>query len=602
MIMNDVSTTPKVSITDTSSPSKDSHPNNQSNSNININNNSKSIIDTWGKTVNQLECYKELSEQTLEQCDESFIQCKKKIIQDFDTLINYLNDRKVEILTQLAIELESHKQELETNRDRATILVDQLNRKINGLDNKSDHPHPLTHSNSMSNLSGVLSPLKKSTSFQTDHLQVLKESISVIEWDWCGEFQSQTTTTKIIKSPKPVSTFVCNLLNIHEEEGNGNGGSVYNDDLESKTSISIEDSNGGGGGGSSITTSSSSLLSYLSKQNNGGVGNEKEVNVFGKLEFKVVENPEYKKLNSELPEKKFIFSIGGKLNGFDQYAMEKYDFKENIWRSLEPIASMDNDFTCNYDGKNHIYLFGGSLSPTRAIKYNILENQWEKLFSTCDNEIPEGGRFLHSSVFDQKQFIYLIGGFPRSTCILKFNLFTEQFSRQSSQTKSLWNISTIYESKSNSIYLVGGCNISRQSVNNFERYDVEQDKFYALEPLPMALYSTGSVLDEKNGHIYVFGGFNSQSNQCVSHVYRYDIKHNQWQKLDAEIPKQITISNSCLYDNDQFIYIVGGYHCVTKEFTENVYRFNIKSLEFDTTIPPYLHSKLKGGCSLFISK
>eukprot|EP01132_Coremiostelium_polycephalum_P001378 gene1378-1741_t len=566
--------------------------------NINNNNNSSStnyknyINDILLKNIQQLEQYKELSELTLEQCDESFVQTKRLIIQDFDTLMGYLNERKIELLTQLAVELESHKQDLERNRDKAKSLIEMFDRKLKinngepvGSLSKSGG-YKLTSSISSGNLQISRSNDDFVIHPKTDQMSILKEEISVIEWDWQGEFQPVTTKSKVIKSPRPLSPYI-------ESHPNPNNSGSDLEDQNGSINETTEDSVSN----SSISSSSNSSFKKSISSHNI-IAEEKELYVFGKLEFKTKSNEEYKELNSNLPVQNYIYSIGGKLNGFDQYSMEKYDFKEGAWRSVAPINVMDNDFTSHYDGRNHIYTFGGSLSPTRIMRYDILEDRWESLQQ--QTEIPEGGRFLHSSVFDNKQFIYLIGGFPRSTHILKFNIITLEFTKLTT-TKNLWNISTIYNDNSNSIYLIGGCNISRQSVDIFERYDIEEDRCYELPPLLTPMYNGGAVYDYVNGFIYVFGGFNSQKNECLNRVERFNIQQNKWEYVEPCMPVRMTITNSCFFDGNQSVYIVGGYNPSTKEYIDTVFKFNLTTFEWES-LPNYQHSKQKGGSSVYISK
>ncbi|KAN0044966.1 hypothetical protein ACTA71_006493 [Dictyostelium dimigraforme] len=660
----------------------------------------KNLNDHWKKTIEKLSIYKDISEQTLERCDESFIETKKKICQDFDTIINYLTDRKIELLQQLGEELESHKQQIESNRDKSMMLIEQLNKKMNSLSSSSPLKFDisngggggfsggggLSHSTSYSgNLSNYLSassgfassplnystsslmatnnnnysissnnnsvitsPLKKSTSFQTDYLQVLKESISYIDWDWKDEFQENSTTnTKIIKQPKPISSMASDLilnssfksfddLNKKFQEFSNNNDIDDNGNFDGSNENNDYDGSGGGGGGGGEET----------------IKSNKKLKIFGKLKFKIIETLEYKRLNSNLEDTKCFYSIGGKCkDGFDQYSIEKFDFKEGLWRSLQSIPSiMDNDFTGNFDGKNHIYLFGGSLQPTRILKYNLLEDQWEKIDSSGANndsstEIPENGRFLHCSVFDGKQNIYLIGGFPRSSSILKFNIITEQFSKQSSLTtttstststlsttttttttnstlssRNLWSMGAIYREDNNSIYLIGGCDITRQSVGTLECYDIDNDKFHQLSHLPVSCYGAGVFFDDQDHYIYVLGGYNSLENICLSIIQRYDLLENSWSILsDGDhqnllLPKPMMINgNSIIFDSSKrTIHILGGYNNVTKESIDDIYTLDISNILDDdlsnkinwqiNVIPQFKNSKFKGGTSILIQK
>ncbi|KAM9954458.1 hypothetical protein ACTFIW_004000 [Dictyostelium discoideum] len=664
----------------------------------------KNLNDHWRNTIEKLSIYKDISEQTLERCDESFIETKKKICQDFDTIINYLTDRKIELLQQLGEELEAHKQQIESNRDKSMMLIEQLNKKMNspskfdinsnssggggvvfsgggGLSHSTSYSgnlsnylsassgfasSPLNYStsslmvtNNNNNNNNPTSPLKKSTSFQTDYLQVLKESISYIEWDWKDEFQENNTTNrKIIKQPKPISSMASDLIL--------NSSFKSFDDLNKKfqefsNNNDIDDDDDDDTNNNNNNNNNKDDFDNFENNNNNGdslkMNSNKKLKIFGKLKFKIIETLEYKRLNSNLEDTKCIYSIGGKCkDGFDQYSIEKFDFKQGLWRSLQSIPSiMDNDFTGNFDGKNHIYLFGGSLQPTRILKYNLLEDQWEKIETNNNNnngangangniEIPDNGRFLHCSVFDGKQNIYLIGGFPRSTSILKFNIITEQFSKQQSKSttssRNLWSMGAIYKEDNNSIYLIGGCNITRQSVDTLERYDIDNDSFTTLSPLPVSCYGAGVFYDDQEHYIYVLGGYNSKENKCLSIIQRYDLLDNSWSVLTDDhddhdddddggdsgsggsggglqnllLPKPMMINgNSIIFDSSKrIVHILGGYNNVTKESIDDIYTLDISNILDENLsnkinwevnkIPQFKNSKFKGGTSILIQK
>ncbi|EGG18529.1 Kelch repeat-containing protein [Cavenderia fasciculata] len=627
------------------------------------------------RNCQHLEYYKELSERTLELCDQSFIDTKKAIIQEFDTLIQYLNDRKIELLTQLAVELESHKQDLEKNRDKAQQLIESLEKRLRGSSGSRAHS-PTNNGSSATpsssvNGSGSLSPtititspqssgggssslskassagsnlsastptiLCKSTSsldlmtdsgadafLKMDQLAILKESIDIIEWKWVPEFQQLTTKTRVIATPKPLSPRQAGSSHggYDVDDSCSNDGSLYDDSVSTSSSSNIKMSTASyqhgesrsslclGGNdqdsASSISLSASnsnSLHKSMSMENvsrrGGGVNGmgrwEREVNIYGKLGFEKRAHPEYRELSAMLPKQSYIYSIGGHLNGFDQYALERYDMKEGRWRTLKPLHQMDNDFTSHYDGRNSIYNFGGSLTPSKVTKYLIAEDRWEILSS----EIPEGGRFLHSSVYDQKQFIYLLGGFPRSNSVLRFNLVTEEFTKLSSM-KSLWKMSTVYDATTNSIYTIGGCNISGSSVNTFDRFDIDENRWVELSPLNHEMYSGGAIIDNNNGYIYVFGGFNSQNNETLNRVERYSIEHNKWEVVEPPIPQRMTFTNSTFFDGDHYVYLVGGHSPATKENISTVYRFNTITFEWDI-LTTFQHSRVKGS-AIYISK
>eukprot|EP01133_Synstelium_polycarpum_P011967 gene11967-13959_t len=554
------------------------------------------------RSSQHLEYYKELSERTLELCDHSFVQTKRDIIQEFDTLIGYLNDRKIELITQLAVELESHKQELEKNRDKAQHLMELVDRKIRVSNGSLSVPMGTPTLSASSPALGAAPPFSMgasplSTSFadlaksdsveflKMDQLSLLKESIDVIEWNWTPEFQKCLTRTRIVSTPRPLSPTMHN--DEYDDQSDDSSEHAVADEQLGKLNLQSRNE--------SVDSFESGSASGKRSRRKSPQVREKEVNVFGKLDFYTKPHPEYRELNSLLPKQNYIFSVGGHVNGFDQYAMERYDFKEGTWRAMAPIHQMDNDFSSHFDGRNSIYNFGGSLTPAKVTRYSIIEDRWE----TLPIDIPEGGRFLHSSVYDTKQFIYLLGGFPRAAFVLKFNLVTHEFTKLASM-RSLWKMASVYDPTSGSIYTIGGCNISGASVNYVDRYDIATDRWHEVAPLNHGMYSGGAVIDSSNGYIYVFGGYNSERGECMNRVERYSIEHNKWEVVEPSIPTAMIITNSAFFDGSHYVYLVGGSNPNTKENHSNVHRFNIVTFEWEM-VTTFQHHRLKGS-AVFVSK
>ncbi|GAM20393.1 hypothetical protein SAMD00019534_035680 [Acytostelium subglobosum LB1] len=560
-------------------------------------------------------------------------------MQDFDALINSLNDRKMEMLTQLAVELESHKQMLEKNRDRAQQMIEDLDRRIKQKQHQPQtSPKAIGLSPSLSSsqliqsssatLSSVPSiKISKSTSslcftgdnadshgkyLKLDHMALLKESIDVISWIWTGEFQGVAPIVVNNSNSRPSSK--APRVPVDEEVETFQSPDVVEDsatptqDKPPKCTLngSPMKSSGGEGGskGSSSGSSSGSTCSESTSlgssscfmRHSGGIDKKKQpLPVFGQLKFTTSQQAEYQELNAQLPRQWSIYSIGGSLHEFDKYAVEKYDFQEDQWLPMCPLHQMDNDFTSTYDGRNSIYNFGGSLAPTKITRYDINEDRWE----TIETEIPGGGRYLHASVYDNNNFIYLLSGFPRSTALLRFNLVTKQFNKLATM-KSLWKQAAVYDQHSNKIYAIGGCNMSGESVCSVDRYDVETDSWQEMAPLQTGAYSAGAAIDSENGYIYVFGGFSSQQNKCLNRIERYSIEHNKWDTLDIVMPTAMILTNACFFDGSHHVYLVGGTNPTTKESFSNLYQFDIVTFRWDTLLN-FQYKRLKGA-SVFVRK
>lgn len=73
------------------------------------------------------------------------------------------------------------------------------------------------------------------------------------------------------------------------------------------------------------------------------------------------------------------------------------------------------------------------------------------------------------------------------------------------------------------IFVIGGRNNPRNSIESVERYDPSTDEWKRMAPLHHK--RQGAVASALNGFIYVFGAKNTESRQSIE---RYDQHEDSW--------------------------------------------------------------------------
>jgi hypothetical protein len=87
------------------------------------------------------------------------------------------------------------------------------------------------------------------------------------------------------------------------------------------------------------------------------------------------------------------------------------------------------------------------------------------------------------------------------------------------------------------LYVLGGCNSTY--TQKCERYDLQQNRWSEVAPLPVALCYLGVVLMQR--HIYVLGGYtlHSHSTQNSDSIFTFSLDSLSWSTLDLKLSSKI---------------------------------------------------------------
>lgn len=149
---------------------------------------------------------------------------------------------------------------------------------------------------------------------------------------------------------------------------------------------------------------------------------------------------------------------------------------------------------------------------------------------------------------------------------------------------------SLIHNKNEKILCIGG-----KGQISCELYDLNINKWFSLPELPEQRYKCTLCLDSKAEFVYLFGGTNNEinnkdkeNNESIKILRMNLIKQLIWENLIVKnTQKNLIINRSSSgaftykYDED-FIFIVGGQDS-NDNYLDNVLRFSIKNLKFEST-------------------
>jgi N-acetylneuraminic acid mutarotase len=103
----------------------------------------------------------------------------------------------------------------------------------------------------------------------------------------------------------------------------------------------------------------------------------------------------------------------------------------------------------------------------------------------------------------------------------------------------------------------GGAGASGANTGFTERYVASSNSWQSVASVPVGVADAAACSDG-NGHILVFGGFNSNGSVRSADVWRLDVASNTWNNtIVPDLPMAITHAVA-VRGNDQRIYVIGG--------------------------------------------
>ncbi|KAG1651905.1 Kelch-like protein 12 [Nymphon striatum] len=264
----------------------------------------------------------------------------------------------------------------------------------------------------------------------------------------------------------------------------------------------------------------------------------------------------------------YIILIGG--YGAEQ-SCTKYDPKNKTFIELEPLPDRRNrkssleirDGSTGCSVNNKFYVFGGGYLNSCEY-YCPQEDTWRPLLKMKEERCKAG------SCYDNNKFIYVVGGYNRNfsdfTSMERFDVEIGQWlTLKSSIGVGRWGLTlTMFK---NQIILIGGNDYNntyntiqkydsiRDSSNSCEYYCPQEDTWRHLLKMKGERCLAGSCYDN-NKFIYVVGGRDLKNNIYLTSMERFDVEIGQWLTLKSSIGVGLQGLTLTMFKNQ--IILIGG--------------------------------------------
>eukprot|EP00359_Climacostomum_virens_P007766 CAMPEP_0204907568 /NCGR_PEP_ID=MMETSP1397-20131031/6690_1 /ASSEMBLY_ACC=CAM_ASM_000891 /TAXON_ID=49980 /ORGANISM="Climacostomum Climacostomum virens, Strain Stock W-24" /LENGTH=199 /DNA_ID=CAMNT_0052076767 /DNA_START=205 /DNA_END=804 /DNA_ORIENTATION=- len=109
----------------------------------------------------------------------------------------------------------------------------------------------------------------------------------------------------------------------------------------------------------------------------------------------------------------------------------------------------------------------------------------------------------------------------------------------------------------NYLYAIGGQDYDNRvfCINACERFEVNQEKWEALEPLPIACYAASVITLDESHCLYALGGTDDYEN-VIDLIQRLNLSDLSWDILELKLPTQSQKIASFKLDESQVFFVI----------------------------------------------
>ncbi|XP_028400772.1 kelch-like protein diablo [Dendronephthya gigantea] len=248
--------------------------------------------------------------------------------------------------------------------------------------------------------------------------------------------------------------------------------------------------------------------------------------------------------------KKYAYIVaGGQGTQRLMNSAEVFDKTSNSWQKLQPMKSR-RAFASSVVHNDQILVAGGETEDNACI--SSIE-QFSRFWSHFQVNMPKALREHRCVMFDDRMFI--IGGFDPEKKQYSDLIYEVQL-RFPFNTKILAKLPTSIPVRSCGVVLVGdkilmfgGYNRGGYGItNNVTMYDISQNEFKELAPLPTGMKDVATVKFVEN--VVLAGGFSG------SDVFSYNVETQKCVNLPSMSCKRL---NCCAVVDGQSMVVMGGW-------------------------------------------
>ncbi len=205
----------------------------------------------------------------------------------------------------------------------------------------------------------------------------------------------------------------------------------------------------------------------------------------------------------------------------------KYTFSTNLWHTLPDISVKRAGYPCVFLLNNHLYIGGGyifqnrsQLSTMESLDLNNVDKGWQPSI----NILPIRVNGVACATIKGK--VVLFGGYHGQ-------IMTRLIFRWSPQVKRWWGASSMNTVRNDAcavsygvqfIYVLGGTNHLHTVLASVERYNIQNNSWTSLNPMPSDLTRHACIYIE--GTIIVSGG--KSGSTLKDNIYLYTVTSGIW--------------------------------------------------------------------------
>ncbi len=261
------------------------------------------------------------------------------------------------------------------------------------------------------------------------------------------------------------------------------------------------------------------------------------------------------------------------------------------WSPLPSLPSPEADNVALYarvQQRSYIYMSGGfrgaQYSPQNddhLYRYDIAASQWEIVTSNFP------GMFNNSVVLDGQNNFFFTGGFSSDNQVVTTLLY--KYQPDSGTLQKIVPPNTV-------VFGYGGSMIADQQGHlyitqgfmqvfgahafagtGWYRYDIAQDQWTILAPLPVGVGYAVIASDRRGGILLMGGTLDTEETQGITDIYSYSIASNAWTKEQMPAPQAFNGAASCDLGNGKLV-VVGGYDPARKITLDNSWLIDLNTL------------------------
>ena len=109
------------------------------------------------------------------------------------------------------------------------------------------------------------------------------------------------------------------------------------------------------------------------------------------------------------------------------------------------------------------------------------------------------------------------------------------------------------------------------------RYDIAQDQWKILAPLPVGVGYTVLAPDRRGGIVMMGGTLDTEETQGITDIYRYSIASDAWTKQQTPAPQAFNGVASCDLGNGNVV-VVGGHDPAQNITLDNSWLIDLNTL------------------------